>query len=146
VTDAASNRDALASMQTKLKAMGGVSGTSIGEPKSGVQSGFVAVIPQSGRVDETTLTSPREVHVVMLRRYENMMQSPQEQIEFRFDKWRAQIIADIFGDFELGGEIAFPLPTETEWTYGYQQVERDMYRLLDLNISYRIDDRATFAP
>lgn len=138
------NRDTLLNMKSKLQAMGNTT-VVIGEPKSEVQDGLVAIIPQSGRVDETVLNQPREIHIVMLRRYENMIQEPQEDIEFHMDFWRAQIMADVFGEFDLGGTVAYALPTEFQWQYGYQTLERTMYRLLDLQIGYRLDGNATFA-
>lgn len=142
---ATSNRAALIAMQTKLMAMGGVVEAIIGEPKSKMQTGLVAIIPTSGRIDETTLKHPREIHMVTLRRYANALEEPQAQIEFDMDDWRANVLEDINGDFDLGGTVAYPLPTQFTWTYGYQTVENTMYRLLDLVIAYRIDDRALYA-
>ena len=141
---ATANRATLINMQGKLAAMGGVSKAVIGEPKSAVQDGLVAIIPQSGRIDETTLNSPREVHLVTLRRYVSAMREPGEQTEFEMDAWRAEIVEDIFGDFDLGGTVAYALPTQFEWRYGFQTIENTIYRLLDLTVAYRIDDNATF--
>lgn len=138
------NKETLLNMKSKLQAMGNAT-VVIGEPKSGVQNGLVAVIPQSGRVDETVLSQPREIHIVMLRRYDNFLGDPQEDVEFRMDFWRAQIMADVFGEFDLGGTVAYALPTEFQWQYGYVTVEQTMYRLLDLQIGYRLDENATFA-
>lgn len=143
---AVNNRTALQAMQSKLMAMGRVTNAVIGEPKKAMQSGLVAIIPRAGRIDETTLQSPREVHEVTLRRYVDMLEEPSEDIDFEMDAWRSDILEDIFGDFELGGTIAYPLPTQFQWNYGYQTVEQTMYRLLDLTVVYRIDDRATFTP
>ena len=138
------NRAMLINMQSKLKAMGGVSAAVIGEPKSAVQDGLVAIIPASGRVDETTLASPREIHVLTLRRYVNAMREPLEDAEFEMDDWRAAVMEDIFGDFDLGGTVAYALPTQFEWHYGFQTIEQTMYRLLDLTVAYRIDDNSSF--
>jgi hypothetical protein len=98
----------------------------------------------SGSIDETTLQSPREIHLVMLRRYVNAMREPGEEIEFEMDAWRADIQEDIFGDFDLGGNVAYPEPTQFVWNYGFQTIENTIYRLLDLTVAYRIDDNATF--
>ena len=138
------NRDTLVNMQSKLLAMGGTT-VVIGEPVEGIETGLVAIIPQSGRIDETVLNQPREIHVVMLRRYDNMLREPREIVEFEMDVWRARVMADIFGDFTLGGTVAYPEPTEFQWQYGYQTVEQTKYRLLDLLVAYRIDANATFA-
>lgn len=142
---ATANRAALINMQGKLMAMGGVAGAVIGEPMSAMQDGLVAIIPQSGSIDETTLAGPREVHVVMFRRYANAMQEPTEAKEFAMDAWRADVLEDVFGDFDLGGNIAYALPTQFIWNYGFQTVENTKYRLLDLTVAYRIDDNATLA-
>ena len=141
---ATANRATLINMQGKLQAMGGVTKAVIGEPKSAVQDGIVSIIPMSGRIDETTLNTPREVHVLMLRRYVNAMREPSEEIEFEMDAWRANILEDIFGDFDLGGNVAYALPTEFTWAYGFQTIENTIYRLLDLTIAYRIDDNSSF--
>lgn len=141
---ATGNKTTLENMASKLKAMGGVFSVSIGEPKKAMQSATVAIIPTSGYIDETTLGQPREVHIVTLRRYENMLQEPAENIEFALDKWRAEILEDVFGDFDLGGTVAYPLPTQFRWDYGYQTVENTLYRLLNLTLAYRLDDNASF--
>ena len=144
MADATSNKATWKNMQSKLATMGGVVNALLGEPRSKMQSGTVAVIPESGRIDETTLSSPREIHIVTLRRYENGLQEPSAAIEEKLDAWRAQIASDVFGDFDLGGNIAYALPTEFGWQYGYQTVEQTQYRILDITVAYRIDDRATF--
>ena len=131
-------------MQSKLKAMGGVSQVTIGEPKKGVQSGLVCIIPEDGSIPEVVLSQPRERHTVTLRRFENAIQDPEEEIEFRLDDWRAEILEDIWGDFDLGGETAYVLPTEMPWQYGYVTVENMLYRYLDISVSYRTDPTATF--
>lgn len=142
---ATSNKATWQNMQSKLAAMGGVVQATIGDPKTGVQSGLVAVIPEEGRIDETTLSTAREIHSVTLRRYENAMQAPWDQVEFRLDQWRAEIMEDVWGDFDLGGSMAYALPTESRWQFGYTTVEQTQYRVLDISISYRVDDRLTFA-
>lgn len=140
---ATTNRLTLINMQDKLMAMGATD-VLIGEPKSAMQDGVVAIIPTSGHIDETTLTNPREVHIVVLRRYAPFLQEPQQNIEFAMDAWRAQIQADIFGNFTLGGTVGYALPTQFQWAYGYQTVETFVYRILDLTVAYRIDDNAPF--
>lgn len=139
-----SNETTWRNMQSKLQAMGGVASVVIGEPRSKMQSGTVAIIPEAMRIDEVTLANPREIHTVTIRRYENALSERTENIEFRLDQWRANIERDVFGDFDLGGTIAYALPTEFKAEYGYQTVENTQYRLLDLTVAYRVDDRAPF--
>lgn len=146
---ATNNQAAWENMKSKLKAMGGNFPVVIGEPKSIVQDGTVAIIPVDGEIDETVLNAPREIHTVMLRRYANALKDPQDGIEFGMDSWRAEILADVWGEFDLGGNIAYPLPTRCRWTYGYQTIGAGdravMYRLLDVTVAYRLDVAATFA-
>ena len=142
---ATSNKATWENMSSKLLLMGGVASVVLGEPRSKMQSGTVAIIPESGRVDETVLNAAREIHVVTLRRYENALAEPPDQIEQRLDQWRANIVRDICGDFDLGGTVAYALPAELAWQYGYQTFENTQYRLLDITVAYRVDDRTTFA-
>jgi hypothetical protein len=143
---ATTNRATWIQMRNHLKAMGGVADAVIGEPKSVMSAGTVAIIPSDGSVDETVLNAPREVHSLTLRRFENAMQEPLEDTEFKLDAWRANIAEDFFGDFTLGGTMAYALPTAFNWQYGYVTYNSTMYRFLDINIGYRVDDRSTFAP
>lgn len=141
---ATANRNVLINMQSKLMAMGGVRVAVIGEPKSKMQDGTVAIIPESVRIDETTLQSPRELHTVVLKRYEDAMREPTEDIEFDMDAWRADIFEDLAGDFDLGGTIAYLVPTETVCLYRFQLVENFWFRTGEITIVYRIDDNAAF--
>lgn len=142
---ATSNQATWENMATKLMSMGGIVHAVIGEPKKAMQSGTVAIIPTRGSIPETTLTHARETHFVMLRRYHNAMTEPADQIEFLLDQWRADIMEDVFGDFDLGGTIAYAWPTQFEWSYGYQTIDQTVYRLLDLTVAYYVDDRSAFA-
>jgi len=142
---ATSNRDAWVVMQSKLQAMGYVVNSIVGEPRSGLQSGLVAVIPGPGDIPEVTLTGPRETHSVILRMYQRVEEEPQEEVEFELDQFRANILSDIFGDFELGGNVAYALPTEFAWDYDTIGAQNAKWRVIDLTVAYRIDDRATFA-
>ena len=141
---ATNTRAALENIQSKLLAMGGGTKAVIGEPKTGVQSGIVMVIPMGGHVDEVTLTAPREVHQVSIVRLENALQGPEEEIDLRLDKWRAEISEDIWGDFDLGGTIAYALPAETAWEYGHVTYESTLYRYCDITLSFRVDPVAVF--
>lgn len=142
---ATSNRATWQNMQSKLMATGYVANAVIGEPRSKMQSGTVALIPADGHIDETTLPAPREIHRVTLRMYQNWLEEPQEQAEFTLDAFRADIVEDVFGDFDLGGNVAYALPVETTWNWDETEVQNTVYRIVDVQFAYRIDDRATFA-
>lgn len=132
-------------MATKLKAMGGVSAVYIGEiVAAAAQSGAVMVIPMAGRIDETVMNAPREIHTVSVTRLENAMTEPGDLREFTLDEWRAEMLEDIWGDFDLGGSMAYALPTDTTWEYGHVTYNNTLFRYLDVSFSYRVDPSATF--
>lgn len=141
---ATSNQAAWQNMQSKLASMGYNVLSAIGEPYAPPEGMTACIIPLGGRIDEVTLQAPREIHQAAIRFYAPMLEQPQEQIEFELDQARANIQSDIFGDFDLGGNIAYALPALFTWAYGYQDVSHIVYRLLDLNVFYRVDDRAAF--
>lgn len=143
MTAATSNKATLQNMQSKLAEMGGVSKVTIGEVAA-VQSGQVAIVLESGQIPDATLSSPRETHIVTLRRYEVWGMADSEGVDLALDAWRAQILADLAGDFDLGGTVAYLLPVECSWAYGYQTINNTVHRILDIEIAYRIDDRASF--
>ena len=142
---ATANKTVWQDMTSKLGAMGGVQATCIGEVKaSAAQSGLVMVIPMAGRIDTTVLNAPREVHTVSIVRLENELREPTEGVEFDLDQWRAEILEDIWGDFDLGGTIAYALPAETTWEYGFVVYNNTRYRYVDITFSYRVDPAAVF--
>ena len=143
---ATGNQAAWQVMQSHLGAMGYIASAVIGEPMAPPPPITAAIIPIDVTIDETTLTSPREIHQVSLRFYADGLSEAREDVEFTLDQIRADIKEDIFGDFTLGGEVAYALPTRFAGRWGWQSVGGVMYRLLDLTVAYRIDDRATFAP
>ena len=141
---AVGNRLAWENMQSKLMAMG-YGEAIIGEPRPSAQSGLVALIPLEGEIDELTLSQPREIHRTNIRMYRDWLAEPQEDTEFVLDKFRADILEDIFGDFDLGGNVAYVMPAETRWTYDETEVGKTVYRIVNIAVSYRIDANATFA-
>lgn len=144
MTAATSDKTTWELLKTNLQKMGGVANVMIGRPKSGIQSGLVAVIPDSGEVGEATLSSPREIHFALLRRYESIAREPQENVEFTLDGWRSQVWSDIWGDFDLGGNIAYAQPTLCSWKYDEEDVGNQTFRTCEIRVAYRVDDRATF--
>ena len=142
---ATANKAVLLNMQSKLAAMGHCKGgVTIGEPKDAPGQLTAAIILDGGEIPETVLNAPRETHRVLLRFYRNAIADPRQNIEFELDEVRAEIEEDICGDFDLGGTIAYALPTEFRWQYGYQTVGQTMFRILDLTVAYRVDPAATF--
>lgn len=140
---ATSNRAAWIVMQSKLMKLG-YGTVVIGEPRTGDADGMIALINAGGHYDETTLSNPREIHRVSIRMYRNWLDEPQDEIEFELDEFRAQILEDIAGDFDIGGEVAYYMPGETEWEPGEAEVGETLYRIIDITVAYRIDDNAQF--
>ena len=141
---ATSNKATWQNMQSKLMKMGGIPSVVIGEPRSKMQSGTVALIPLEGNYDETVLNAPREIHRINIRMYQNWLEEPQEEVEFLLDQFRADVMEDIARDFDLGGTIAYIVPDEFVWSYDEAEVENILYRVVNLVIAYRVDERATF--
>ena len=142
---ATGNQLAWQNMQSKIMAMGGVPAVVIGEPRREAQSGLVALIPLQGEVDETVLNAPREIHRISITMYRKWLEDPEEETEFELDKFRAEILEDIFGNFTLGGKVSHVLPAETDWNYDEVEVGSTLYRVINIIVSYRIDENATFA-
>ena len=140
---ATSNRAAWVVMQSKLQAMG-YGSVVIGEPRTGDADGIIALIPADGHYDESVLDAPREIHRVSIRMYRSWLAQPQDEVEFELDKFRAGILEDIAGDFDIGGEVAYYMPGETEWEFGEAEVGETLYRIIDITVAYRVDERATF--
>lgn len=141
---ATSNKATWENVQSKLMAMGYGTNVVIGEPRHEMQSGTIALLPVDGDYDETVLSAPREIHRIALRMYQNWLEQPQEETEFVLDQFRADILEDVCGEFELGGTIAYILPSEFSWSYDELEVENTLYRVINLVIAYRVDARATF--
>ena len=131
-------------IQSHLAATGWCTKVLIGEPKAPPDPITACILGQDGFIDENTLSSPREVHQVLLRLYAPFLEEPESQVELDLEQIRANIFADIMGDFELGGTIAYILPSRCLWRWGHLQVANAMYRVLDITVSYRVDDKATF--
>lgn len=137
---------ALKTIQSAVGKMGGVTKCEIGEPSRGYQSGMVLVVPMSGSVPETTLTNPRETHHVKLIRLEKAFQEPAVDTELKLEQWRAEVMEDINGDFTLGGNVAYILPTQTTWEWGHVTYETTLYRYVDISLNFRIDPAGTYTP
>jgi hypothetical protein len=143
---ATATRLALEDLKSKLLAIGDATNVVIGEPRSPCESGTVAIIPDGGEIDSVT-SHPREIHRVILRRYENFIHEPADEIEFRLDSWRIEVEEDFFAKFTLGGNIANPEPTQWGWEYGRVDLGNTMFRVLDFLVAYRVDpETTTFTP
>ena len=137
------NQDVWTNIKSKLTTLG-YQNAVIGEPRAGMDSGLIAIIPMEGEIDELTLNSPREIHRLMLRMYVAWLDAA-ETTEGTLDAFRASIESDICGDFDLGGKAAYALPAEFRWSYDERFVQNGSeYRTVSLTIAYRLDDKAAF--
>ena len=141
---ATSNQAAWQTLRSKLLATGLLRTVTIGEPSLVSDGVTCAILATSATVDETTLQSPRELHTTALRFYGLLSDDNREQMEFDLDAIRANIQADMFGDFDLGGTVAYLQPTAFTATWGFLQVGQSWCRILEIPVTYRVDDRATF--
>jgi hypothetical protein len=137
-------------MQSKLMATGWIpGGVTIGEPKAEPTQITAGIMAHRVFIDETTFQHPREVHQCILRIYGAFAEEPDEQIELELEQIRANIWSDINGDFDLGGATGSPncayiMPTLCSAQFTNLDVGRTMFRVLDMIIAYRIDDKAQF--
>lgn len=145
-TQVTSDRAAWEEIQSKLAATGWCTRVLIGEPKSPPDPITACIIGKGGMIDENVLGAPREVHEAIIRLYAPFLEEPESKVELDLEQVRANIWSDICADFELGGDIAYIMPSRCSWQLGNLQVGQQMYRVLDMTIAYRVDDRATFAP
>lgn len=145
MTTATDNRSIYQNMVSKISGLGFGAPITIPEPKSeSIQDGTVAIIAARGRIDETVLNAPREIHEYVLRRYALLFREPQEDVEYEMERWRFALLKAFWGDFDLGGTVAYLLPTEFNWQYGHLTIGNIVYRYMDLNIAYRLDPSMTF--
>ncbi len=135
---------ALETLESKVSATGYSPVVTRREPMAAVQDQTVAVMAQTGFIDESVLDAPREVHIVTMRRYVNALSTPESDIDDEMELWRAAVLEAFWGDFNLGDNIAYGLPDETRWEYGYGTLENTLYRFLDLTIGWRVDVAYTF--
>lgn len=142
---ATGNKATLQNMQSKLQATGYIDKAELGEPFSPPADWTAAIIIEDGTIDGTTLSNPREIHHVVIRVYHRFLLEPRDEQVFRLDQIRADLEQDFMGEFDFGGSVAYILPTEFTWKYGYQTIDQTVFRVLDITVGYRIDDRAAFA-
>ena len=143
-TTATSDALAWKEMQSKLAATGWCNRVLIGEPKAPPEPITACILGSTGEIDETVLNQPRELHTSIIRLYAPFLEEPESKVELDLEQIRANIWADICGDFDLGGNVAYVWPTRCRWEWGNLHVGQRMYRTLDIFIVYRIDERATF--
>lgn len=125
----------------------------IGEPKQPPQEALSAAVFMN-RVTTVLVFAnggTREVHVVTMRMYRDMLAEPQADIELGLAKAVSSVSSDLLGDFELGAKImavdvAGMHGTPYGATWGYLDLSGKMYRIVDILMPFIVDDSATVAP
>ena len=142
---ATSNRAALKTLQSNLAAGGYFRRVVIGDPKAPPDTMTAAVYTTSVAIPGIVLQYPRLTWSVNIRVYARSLDGKEEDVELALDEAVQNVIEDIMGDFTLGGNVAYILPTETTVRWGFLEVGGTWYRVVDIPLSYTIDDRAVFA-
>lgn len=139
-------------LQSILKASGYTRLAQIGEPKGAISERVAAALfNTSAHVTRLTLGgSPgtEESHLVTIRFYMNMLDDPQEDIEFLLMEAVSNVSEAILNDFDLGATVRHvdvagingqPLAV----TYGYLEQHGVMYRVADLLVPLMVDNPIT---
>lgn len=147
-------KETLNVMKSHLLGTGLFSGNvQIGEPKTAPTSDLSATILMTRvRVAIVSLTEAREIHEVRIRIYKNMIQDPQEKIEFDIANAASIIMSRLYTDFDLGettndidvgGWYGTPINVE----FGYVSIGGDnkLYRIADIDFSIIIDSNELLA-
>ena len=141
-------------LQTYVAGSGYVSDCVIGEPKyarAAQEQPFSAVFMDNvGIYGLTVGGNTREVHVLVIRLYLDMKREPAEDVEIELAQSVQEIISDILGDADLGGNVMTVDPAgmageSIGTTWGYEDISGVMYRMADIRIPILVDDSATMA-
>lgn len=135
-------------MASKIMAAGWAQDVVRYDPNQPPENVLASVVHSRGFVEQVTLTTLREIHVALIRLYKvaTDRDGVRDGADADLDNARAQILADYWGDFDLGGNAAYMVPSGVarfEWRWGYLQVGATMCRILDIFVPFRVDDRTT---
>lgn len=141
-------RPTLQAVQSHLLASGWFRDVRVGEPKSPPDELTAALWMDSASVVALTLSDTIELHVVMIRLYENVLTEPTEGIEFLLDQALAQIEKDLFGDYDLGAtirniDIGGKHGTSYQSVLGYIEIGDKNFRVADITLPLEVDGSAT---
>lgn len=138
-------KPALEALQSHLVASARFRGNvEIGEPKDPPADWTAAILLQSYVMPATTLAKTIERRDVIIRIYRNALSEPRSHIEFEMDNAVSEVIEDLLGDFDVGGNVRNIDVTAMTVSFGYQSIGRTLYRIGDILVPMIIDDSATF--
>ena len=142
---ATSNRAALQTIQSQLLANGYVKRAVVGDIKAPTDVLTAAVYSMQVAIPETTLPNPRLAWTANIRIYARLLDGGGEETELLLDEVVQKVIEDICGGFTLGANVAYLRPTETVVRWGFLELGGVWFRVVDIPLTYIIDDRAAFA-
>jgi hypothetical protein len=141
-------------IQSVVAATGFFTEVNLHEPKNAPASGPAAAI----WVDRT-LPSPTDsglqkttaVVVYACRLYQNMLYEPQDLIDPTLQAAADQIMTDLSGDFELGGnarnvDLLGQTGIQLSAQAGYVTVDTTLFRIIDIEVPVIINDAFDQAP
>jgi hypothetical protein len=141
-------------VQTYVAGSGYVSDCVIGEPKyapEAQEQPFSSVFIDNVSVYGLTVGgTTREIHVLIIRLYLDMKKEPTEEVEIELAQSVQEIISDILGDADLGGNVMTVDPAgmageSISTTWGYEDISGMNYRIADIRLPLLVDDSATMA-
>jgi hypothetical protein len=141
-------------LQTYVSGSGYVSDCVIGEPKyapEAQEQPFACVFMDNVSVYGLTVGgNTREIHVLLIRLYLDMKKEPAEEVEVEMAQSVQEIVSDILGDADLGGQIMTVDPAgmageSITTTWGYEDISGLNYRIADIRVPLLVDDSATMA-
>ena len=142
---ATSNRAALKTIQSQLMANGYVKRAVVGDIKAPTDVLTAAIYSMQVAVPENTLSNPRLAWTANIRIYARLLDGGGEETELLLDEVVQKVIEDICGGFTLGANVAYLRPTETVVRWGFLELGGVWFRVVDIPLTYIIDDRAAFA-
>ena len=136
----------LRNVQGYLSASGYFANAIVGEPTQppGHQGITAALFMDSVEVVGTTLSGTIERHSVGLRMYRNMLNDPEGDADTELDQAVAHIEEDLLGDFDLGATIRNLDADGLSVDWGYVNVGGIEFRVADMELSFIVDDSASF--
>lgn len=132
-------------------ASGHVQRAQIGEPKQPPVELITAAIFMAGTsIVGLYLNHHRELHVVTVRLYMDMLHEPTEEIEFRLAQAVEDITDDIVEKFALNStvrevDLAGMNGTPVSTTWGYVDISGKMFRIVDITLPLNVDEAITAA-
>lgn len=126
----------------------------ITEPTQPPQARTAAVFMRSVRVVGLYLNGgTQEVHTVVIRLYAKAFGDPtsQESLEKQLTEAAEQVMANLFTDSDLGGnireiDVAGINGTPVSADFGYVDIGGEMERIVDITVPINVDDSITISP